>query len=92
MEQRAMSKAKAKTTPKKKTAAPATKTTAFRAGTAKQSAFETFKAQHAKYDAMDHAARKAWREGLAKTLKLSPTTVASWCGGQFKAAIEGAKK
>lgn len=79
-----------KTTTKKPAANGATrpttkpKPTAFRAGSNKQTAFETFKSEHAKYEGMTHEDRRAWRDTLAKKLKLAPVTIQSWIGGQFK--------
>ena len=55
----------------------------FREGTAKAKAFATFKSEHRAYVALPHGQKKVWQQSLAKRLKLSPATVASWTGGQF---------
>jgi hypothetical protein len=65
---------------------------AFREGTAKSQAFAEFKAKHKEYDALERGGKKKWQEALAKKLKLSPATVTSWCGGQFRKALGGSAK
>jgi hypothetical protein len=81
-----MATKKKPTTKPKPAAAPHIKTT-FREGTAKAKAFAEFKAKHKEYDALACGGKKEWQEALAKNLKLSAATVASWCGGQFRAAL-----
>jgi hypothetical protein len=56
--------------------------TSFREGSQKQKAFDAYKAEYAKQED-----KGKWREALAKKLSLSPATIASWCGGQFRKAV-----
>jgi len=62
--------------------------TPFRAGTGKEKAFLVYKEEAKEYAQLDKAKRKAWCERLAKKLDLSPTTIASWIGGQFSSALK----
>lgn len=61
--------------------------TEFREGTAKAKAFAAFKSAQKSYQALPHGGKKEWQGKLAKQLKLSPATVASWAGGQFAQAL-----
>ena len=76
-----MAAPKAKKVPKAKGPTP------FRPGTAKEKAFIEYKAHRKEYEALEHGAKKEWAQKLAKRLDLSPATVSSWIGGQFKKAL-----
>lgn len=62
--------------------------TPFRPGTAKEKAYGLFAKYQKTYNKLERGGKGEWIEKTAKALGVEKTTLASWIGGQFKAALK----